>query len=370
MLHGVSQPLNQRGFSLVEVMVGLVVGLITVIVIMQVFAVTEGQKRTTTSGSDAQINGATALYALEREIKQAGYGFSTVSNLLFGCTTRAYNSAASPTDFTFRLAPVLINDGGAGSDRIDVLYGRSANLSTPVNFLLPAAPAANYQVDNTAGFAVGDFVVAVESPSVSPYPDCTLAQVTGVAGASSEIIHNPGGSPHNPPAGYGFSPTFKYSANAVLVNLGNLVATRYDVDGDFNLIADPVLLGTPTAATRLLLFSNIVNIQAQYGIDNNNDDIVDQWVEPTGATWGYGTGTPTPANIAMIKAIRLALVARSTQLERPNPVCNVTTAAPTIPWSGGPVPAVNLAAIPDWQCYRYKVFQTVIPVRNMIWSDS
>ena len=39
---------NQAGFSLVELMVGLVIGLMATLVIMQVFSTFEGQKRTTT----------------------------------------------------------------------------------------------------------------------------------------------------------------------------------------------------------------------------------------------------------------------------------------------------------------------------------
>jgi type IV pilus assembly protein PilW len=49
---------HTAGFSLVEIMVGLAIGMLAVIVILQVFALSEGRKRTTTSGGDAQSNGA------------------------------------------------------------------------------------------------------------------------------------------------------------------------------------------------------------------------------------------------------------------------------------------------------------------------
>ena len=52
------------GFTLVELMVAMVIGLVTTLVITQVLAFSEGQKRTTTSGSDAQVNGSLALYTL------------------------------------------------------------------------------------------------------------------------------------------------------------------------------------------------------------------------------------------------------------------------------------------------------------------
>ncbi len=63
---------SARGFSLVEIMVGLGIGLLTILVIMQLFADYEGQKRTTTSGADAQGNGQIAL--LTMELRYCGFG--------------------------------------------------------------------------------------------------------------------------------------------------------------------------------------------------------------------------------------------------------------------------------------------------------
>ena len=69
--------LRHAGFTLVEIMIGLLIGVIGIVVIMQVFAVSEGFKRTATSGTDAQVNGSVALYLLQRDIRLAGYGLNT-----------------------------------------------------------------------------------------------------------------------------------------------------------------------------------------------------------------------------------------------------------------------------------------------------
>ena len=69
-----------RGFTLVELMVGLLIGLLASLAVMQVMWSSEGQKRTTTSGSDAQVDGALALSALQRAIQPAGYGFAARSS--------------------------------------------------------------------------------------------------------------------------------------------------------------------------------------------------------------------------------------------------------------------------------------------------
>lgn len=57
----------QRGLSIVELMVGVLIGMLTVVAISQVLMNAEGQKRTATSGGDAQVNGTLALYALDRK---------------------------------------------------------------------------------------------------------------------------------------------------------------------------------------------------------------------------------------------------------------------------------------------------------------
>jgi type IV pilus assembly protein PilW len=65
--------------------------------------------------------------------------------------------------------------------------------------------------------------------------------------------------------------------------------------------------------------------------------------------------------------VRLALVARSTQTEKDV----VTTAAPVWEGSydtvGNPAAGIVLSGLTDWQKYRYKVFQTTVPLRNLSW---
>lgn len=65
-----------QGFSLVEIMVGMVIAMLGIIIMMQMFAIFEGQKRTTTGGDDALNAGAIALYGIQQNVQQAGYCFS------------------------------------------------------------------------------------------------------------------------------------------------------------------------------------------------------------------------------------------------------------------------------------------------------
>jgi type IV pilus assembly protein PilW len=60
------------------------------------------------------------------------------------------------------------------------------------------------------------------------------------------------------------------------------------------------------------------------------------------------------------------VLARSQNYEKPatpGDPCTATQAAPT--WSGGAF------TVPDGlpSCYKYRVFETVIPLRNVIWKQ-
>ena len=123
---------REIGFSLVEVMIALVIGLITVLVVTQVIAMSAAQRQTATSGADATINSALALFTIERDGKNAGYGFSTVRGNL-GCQVRSkYNGTSNAA---FQLLPVEIIDGASGAP--DILHFRASNK----NCLLYTSPS-------------------------------------------------------------------------------------------------------------------------------------------------------------------------------------------------------------------------------------
>ncbi len=76
-----------------------------------------------------------------------------------------------------------------------------------------------------------------------------------------------------------------------------------------------------------------------------------------------------------IAAVRLAVVARSKTAEKPDSsgACSATTVQPTVFATAVPRGAkqasvqVNVAVAGDtlsWQCYRYRVFETIVPFLN------
>src|SRR2546427_12818343 len=119
---------SERGFSMVELLVAMLIGLIGMIIIFQVFEVSESIKRSTTSGGDAQQNGVIALYTMERDFKNGGMGFNDTG--FVGCNIVGFDNKPAtpnfpPAGITMKLAPVVITSRAAttASDQIAVLYG-------------------------------------------------------------------------------------------------------------------------------------------------------------------------------------------------------------------------------------------------------
>ena len=78
------------------------------------------------------------------------------------------------------------------------------------------------------------------------------------------------------------------------------------------------------------------------------------------ATGTYGT-TMTVANRNLIKAVRLAVVSRNPKMEASD-----VTASCSFTTDGGL--AIDLSGDANCKRYRYSVYESVVPLRNIIWS--
>ncbi|MFC5300490.1 PilW family protein [Azospira restricta] len=369
------------GFTLVELLVAMVIGLITVVVIGQVMAVAEERKRAITSGADTTLNGALALYTVERDVKSAGYGLTTVLSAL-GCEIRM-KYGGGPTK-TLTMSPISIIDGVDGApDAIRTLASDKVGISLPTRVTVDhAAEAANFFVESDVGIQENDLMVAVpETPSATNW--CSLFEVTKDGGGGggggggqgqNQVLHSPGQSEWNHPGGQTIFPSSGYPTNSYLVNLGRFLDHTYDIAGS-NLRLTRFDSATGAAPAQDL-FSQIVQLQAVYGKDADGDCVVDTW---------EATQPTTIAQWQQLRALRIALVARSLVPEKDVVTlneadlaaagkCNTATPNPAVVcWRPNPGVATSGVAIKldttgaDWQRYRYRVFESTIPVRNLVW---
>jgi type IV pilus assembly protein PilW len=338
----------------VELMVSMVIGMIAVIVMMQVFSVSEGYKRTATSSGDAQSTGAIALYGLQRDLQQSGYGFA--SPLIMGCSVTVAGGATISA-----VAPVTINHasvpaGDANTDTLLVAYGNSNNI--PAGDRVTArAGTTGFRVASPSGFVTGDRVIfavapdgaaratncgalALETNNDADATDSIVTVPTGTAGTDLGVLINLGSAPR----------IAAYAVRSGRLTVCDFMATN---------CADATKVGD--TAVWVPIADNVVSLRAQYGRDTTASmdatvDVFDKTTPDTGTPTGY-------CNWMRTTAVRLALVVRATAYDKEV----VTAAAPTWAGSGTAGSAISLPGT-DWGHYRYKVFETVVPLRNMTWA--
>jgi type IV pilus assembly protein PilW len=386
------------GFSVVELMVSVVIGLLALMFATRLVVTGENTKEAALGGSDAMQNGMLALYSLSNDAAQAGWGLN--DTLVNGCNTSFFDASgytlasivvngapATP------MAPAVVQSNGNNPDQITLYTGTSA---AAVGSLKTTTAIAAGQVQlptttgNAYGFSPGDVLLVAPEPATAANPNCSLVQMSGlVPGTPTDILVGAGGAfRFNPPGGIGNSYA---TGSARIFNLGPPTRLSFHT---WSLVNGVLLLRATdlagASAQPAAVIDNIVSIKAQYGFDTRvllpynpapppagNGMQVTQWSGPMVDADSDGI-TGGPGDFQRIVALRLAVVARSKRTEKPNSsgVCSATTVLPQVFTAAAPsnVPAVPVtvavavAGDPiDWKCYRYRVFETIVPIRNSQW---
>lgn len=375
---GVEMNLNRtrrphQGFSLIELMVGMVIGMIAILIIAQMFINAESNKRTTTGGDDAQINGTIALYGLERDIQASGYGLTSFN--LMGCSLSYTTVSGSTAVVLPSIAPVTINPatslvpaGDANTDTVLVMYGNSD--SPPEGDpLINASTVSGYSVATPSSFNLYDQIIA--EPKTRPSP-CALQleTVNAVSGSTlTPSIGNAGLPTNSPIYNLGQSPVIR----AYAIRNGALTVCDYTAYncGDASK--------TSNSSVWVPVANNIMSLRAEYGRDDSGttamSGTVTTYDQTTPGSAADTSGRPIYCGLARTLAVRLVIVARNETYDKHT----LTTTAPT--WTGDTVNTstaptnpvsypIDLSANTNWGHYRYKTIETTIPLRNQIWQGS
>lgn len=352
------------GLSLIELMIGVAIGLIGVVAIFQAVTVWTKHTQTTSSGSDAQVAGTIAMFNLERDLKQAGHGFGTAANTIMGCNVLS-NAAG-----VINMRPVEIVQGApvGSSDRINVLLGDSPFFAEGADFV--NSTAATKKLTRRGGFRIGDVaLVAGPVPAGGPI-SCMFINITDDADVNGWIGHDPA---LNPALNLAAPPAF---LTGKIYNLGP--APRYDVwsvPNSRTLTRGDRLAAAPAP---IPVADGIVSMKALYGYDANGNCQIDaaEWV----------AALPAVPDWTRVFAVRVAFLVRGRQFERngdseSNVTAAVTPSAANPTYFGGlPFLMTNVDGTPDafadgdavpnnWRYYRYRVYERVMPLRNVVWGQ-
>jgi type IV pilus assembly protein PilW len=406
--------LDQAGMTLVELMVAMLIALIGMIIIFQVFAFSEGFKRTTTAAGDAQQSGSFSSFTLARSIRIGGSGVSRLAGA-WSCPLTVSKAgvvmvgpgAVYPKPFDvagipnpLRIVPVAIVNGAGtaadpASDTVLVMGGQHQNIAVPLRVpteIPPAVPqpnsiklattvGINRDSDGNPGTPQTDLdLLLAADPNVPGECRLVQSQTAGTTAAVPVTTINLGGQ-FNPANGL-----TAYTDRVTLANIGDGTLTasgdRFQNEGRAPLfkafaVNDPTVndnaLPQSLVAYDFLLgqresiADNVVNIQAVYGVTNDPaQNEVTCWAAPTGV-WAAAALMASPPDITRIRAVRLAVIARSAQREKATDYSApaITLFSDITNWCADNGTVTYSPVGPELQ-HRHRTYDVTIPLRNML----
>ncbi len=243
---------NKKGFTLVELMVGMVVAVMVMGMTYAIFTSQLKLTKTEMSINDLQLNTQTTLRYLAKELRNAGYGVSTKITVP---VVRWFDSDENNSDFK------KPQDMNTSSDAI--FYFRSNNPSEfgAQNYSSTSVDITRIHLglrenellllyDSNGNYQIVKILNISEDDSSASNP-CT--HITFEPGWGQDFSHLPGGT--------SFSPSY---ASCL---------------GDFNLlyVDNNNVLRIRRANDNFPLMRNVLSLQIMVGRDTDGDDVVDSW---------------------------------------------------------------------------------------------
>jgi type IV pilus assembly protein PilW len=385
---------HQRGVTLIELMVAVIIGLVVTLAVTSLLIFSESSKRTTTATNDMGQTGAYAAYVLDRAVRGAGSGFTQSWSLAgaFGCRLNATlpgtpnlpRGTAFPAPFAtaflggasgsanLRVAPVLIgkSQSDAGSDVLVVMGGTASSGDVP-RLILSSGKSSNIlRLDSTTGLAEGDLGLV----SASGTTDCLLEQVhasTAFADTSGNDALPLGGTYYTASGSTTSLATLAVSGSAYFTPLGNVNAGNtqfqmFGVGSNNTLYSYDLLMSNGTDASQAIA-DGVAEMHALYGLDTNADGVLDTWVDPGAAGYDIATLMATPAKARQVVAVRIALVLRSANYEKENANGELPSPASlTLFKDLATSLQQTISFSTSEQHFRHRVVESTIPLRNVL----
>lgn len=361
---------SQKGFSLVELMVSLVISLFVGLAAMSSVQFFSSMQRQMVGAGASSANASTGLTLVKHELGQAGLGFFDKGKLLCPSVNLSRDSAPLLTSAAIR--PVSLTTV-SGRPVLSVFYGTA----------LEAAGAAyletNYS-NSDPGLKIGTYLNVLPGQSVLVAPKdqtaspCTIKTVTSVTpstGSGQTLNFDNTGAQNK----YAFN-VINYPAGSAVALLGQFVNTVLSVDDAGNLV-----MARPFTATSAVIARNVVAVSMQYGISDPGRATVSAWRFPRAYPLLEGGAEDwsalTAAQLSRVQAVKVSVLVRSEAKDKQvNGACAATPEMPSLEGQvlGEPLPSswglastetIAPALAGDWGCYRYQETSVVVPLRNL-----
>jgi prepilin-type N-terminal cleavage/methylation domain-containing protein len=184
---------RQPGFSLIELLISVLIGTLAMVFVMRTTIGFETDRRGSIGGSDSMQNGVVALFSMENDAAQSGWGLN--DGLLLGCAAKFFDSqdyldsqnynkspardSSAAGGIALTLAPVSVVFNGADPDVISFASGTSdAGTGSAGLAVSAAAGSASLIIDQVPfGFKFRDALAIAPTTAGGT---CAIAQVSGV----------------------------------------------------------------------------------------------------------------------------------------------------------------------------------------------
>jgi type IV pilus assembly protein PilW len=288
---------RQGGMTLIELMVGMVIGLLVSGAAITMTLATSRTHDVIDSLGRIQENARIAFELVSRDLREAGGNPCArnvpVANVLtnagtawwasFNVPVRGYEGTEAFPDAAFGTAA---GERVSGTDAIELKSGRDTGYSVETH----TATSANFKI-NSAGHDIraGDIVM------VCDFRQASIMQVTNADTATATIVHNQGtGTPGNCSKGLGFKVPMDCSANGTAYTYGansqvtRLRAVRWYVGnngrGGRSLYQSSLRnSGTSTGVFNEEVLEGVTDLQIEYLLAGSNAFVAstsvaaDQW---------------------------------------------------------------------------------------------
>ncbi len=309
-------PLQKRiqGFSLVELMVALTIGLIILGAVSTLFVNSKQTYTTQDSLSRLQENARFAMHFLIKDLRLAGY-YGCVSDI----APDSVYSTLNGSDFAYNIQIPLegVNTIGGTSASPTGTWYPSANTTMPANAIPGTDTVAirladssspvylNVEMPNTSAVLKVSATTGISQNDVIMISDCSSAdilQVTDINSTDPHLVHNTGvGVPGNstkilskaysPSTGPGGTRIMKFKTNTYFIRTG--------------ASGNPALFRRENNAAAVELVDGIEQLQIMYGVDTDNDKVPNRYLKAGDA------GLTSDVEWASVVSVRIGILART-----------------------------------------------------------
>jgi type IV pilus assembly protein PilW len=368
----------RRGFTLVELLVAVTIGMGLTLAITLMLMRSESGRRTLTSVNDVASTGSYMAFTMDRTLRSAGSGFTQAWQQTFGCPLNVSRSnslilpraTAFPAPFdsvptTVRLAPLVVHAGAGtgGSDVLFVATGASGLGETAQRVRPASATATSVRTASSVGLRGSDLVAIVQSGGT-----CVLQQLDPAFTGGADVQLDFSGTYYAATINSISLASMGSTLEAWVAPLGNVAGNRpsfqlIGVGANATLFAYDLLRldGTDTPTP---IADGVVTLRARYGVDTNGDNVIDSWVDPATAPWDAATlldgSTASRDRLRSIMSVRVGAVLRNASPDR-----NAVSAS-TLTLFGDLATALQVTVSGLDTSLRHRVIEFTVPLRNQL----